>query len=119
MHNNEVRAARYARSDGNLRRFRMGRLSRRSVIVTGAAQGIGAAYAKAIAAEGGSITVTDIVASDATVNAIREAGGQAIGVVCNIIDAEAVSRMVRAAEEAFGGIQGLVNNAALFATLPK
>jgi NAD(P)-dependent dehydrogenase (short-subunit alcohol dehydrogenase family) len=97
----------------------MGRLSGRSVIVTGAAQGIGAAYAKAIAAEGGSVTVSDIVAPDATVNAIREAGRQAIGVVCNIIDTEAVARMVGAAEEAFGGVQGLVNNAALFATLPK
>jgi NAD(P)-dependent dehydrogenase (short-subunit alcohol dehydrogenase family) len=94
----------------------MGRLSGRSVIVTGAAQGIGAAYAKAIAAEGGSVTVSDIVAPDATVNAIREAGGQAVGVVCNIIDTEAVARMVGAAEEAFGGVQGLVNNAALFAT---
>jgi NAD(P)-dependent dehydrogenase (short-subunit alcohol dehydrogenase family) len=93
----------------------MGRLSGRSVIVTGAAQGIGAAYAKAIAAEGGSVTVSDIVAPDATVNAIREAGGQAVGVVCNIIDTEAVARMVGAAEEAFGGVQGLVNNAALFA----
>jgi NAD(P)-dependent dehydrogenase (short-subunit alcohol dehydrogenase family) len=97
----------------------MGRLSGRSVIVTGAAQGIGAAYAKAIAAEGGNVTVSDIVAPDATVNAIREAGGQAVGVVCNIIDAEGVARMVGAAEEAFGGVQGLVNNAALFATLPK
>jgi NAD(P)-dependent dehydrogenase (short-subunit alcohol dehydrogenase family) len=97
----------------------MGRLSGRSVIVTGAAQSIGAVYAKAIAAEGGSVTVSDIVAPDATVNAIREAGGQAVGVVCNIIDTEAVARMVGAAEEAFGGVQGLVNNAALFATLPK
>ena len=96
----------------------MGRLSGRR-IVTGAAQGIGAAYVRAIAAEGGRITVSDILAPDATVNAIREAGGDAIGVVCNIVDAEAVARMVAAAEEAFGGVQGLVNNAALFATLLK
>jgi NAD(P)-dependent dehydrogenase (short-subunit alcohol dehydrogenase family) len=97
----------------------VGRLSGRSVIVTGAAQGIGAAYAKAIAAEGGRVTVSDILAPDVTVNAIRESGGEAIGVVCNIVDTEAVARMVAITEEAFGSVQGLVNNAALFATLPK
>jgi NAD(P)-dependent dehydrogenase (short-subunit alcohol dehydrogenase family) len=97
----------------------MGRLLGRSVIVTGAAQGIGAAYAKAIAAEDAGVTGADIVAPDATVNAIRESGGQAIGAACNIINPEAVARMVATAEQAFGGVQGLVNNAALFAALPK
>lgn len=97
----------------------MGRLSGRSIIVTGAAQGIGAIYAKAIAAEGARVSVSDILAPDATVAAIREAGGEAIGTVCNIADAGAVATMVAATLQAFGGVQGLVNNAALFATLPK
>ncbi|HTH98304.1 MAG TPA: SDR family oxidoreductase [Stellaceae bacterium] len=90
-----------------------------SVIVTGAAQGIGAFYAKAIAAEGGKVSVSDVLAPDATVAAIKAAGGEAIGMVCDITDAAAVARMVDATKEAFGGVQGLVNNAALFATLAK
>ncbi len=91
----------------------------RSVIVTGAAQGIGAAYAKAIAAAGAKVSLCDIAAPDATVKAILAAGGEAIGSVCDISDADAVARLVSTTGAAFGGVQGLVNNAALFATLPK
>jgi NAD(P)-dependent dehydrogenase (short-subunit alcohol dehydrogenase family) len=97
----------------------MGRLSGRSIVVTGAAQGIGAYYAKAVAAEGAMVTVCDILSPDATVEAIRRAGGESIGMICNITDAEDVVRMTAAANEAFHGIHGLVNNAALFAALPK
>jgi NAD(P)-dependent dehydrogenase (short-subunit alcohol dehydrogenase family) len=91
----------------------------RSVIVTGAAQGIGAIYAKAIAAAGAKVSLCDILAPDTTVKAILAAGGEAIGSVCDISDADAVTRLVATTGAAFGGIQGLVNNAALFATLPK
>jgi NAD(P)-dependent dehydrogenase (short-subunit alcohol dehydrogenase family) len=94
-------------------------LAERSVIVTGAAQGIGAAYAKAIAAAGARVGVSDIVDPTVTVEAIRAAGGEAIGTVCDITDAAAVAAMAATAIDAFGAIHGLVNNAALFAALPK
>jgi NAD(P)-dependent dehydrogenase (short-subunit alcohol dehydrogenase family) len=97
----------------------MNSLIGRSVIVTGAAQGIGATYAKAVAAAGAKVSLCDIVAPDATVKAILAAGGEAIGSVCDISDADAVARLVSTTGAAFGGVQGLVNNAALFATLPK
>ena len=95
----------------------MARLSGRAVIVTGGAQGIGAAYAKALAAEGARVSVCDLRSPDATIAAIRDAGGEAIESVCDITDAAAVARLAHAASDKFGAIDGLVNNAAMFATL--
>lgn len=95
----------------------MGRLSGRAIIVTGAAQGIGAAYAEALAAEGAKVSLCDLEAPDATLAAIKKAGGEAIGMACDVTDAGAVGRLVQATEKAFGGVQGLVNNAALFGRL--
>jgi NAD(P)-dependent dehydrogenase (short-subunit alcohol dehydrogenase family) len=92
----------------------MARLSNTAAIVTGAAQGIGATYAKALAAEGAKVSLCDIDAPDSVVREIRAAGGTAIGQICDVTDAKAVAALMRATDEAFGGIQVLVNNAALF-----
>lgn len=97
----------------------MGKLSGRSVIVTGGAQGIGAFYARALAAEGAQICVSDMLDPGDTVGAIRKAGGTSIGIQCDVTDVTAVARMVAATEAAFSGVQGLVNNAALFTALPR
>ena len=57
-----------------------GRLTGRPLIVTGAAaQGIGAVYAQALAAEGALVSLCDVHAPDSTIEAIRGAGGSAIG----------------------------------------
>lgn len=95
----------------------MPRLSNRTVIVTGGAQGIGATYAKALAAEGARVSVCDIQPPDATVAAITGAGGEATGSICDVTDARAVGRLVHDTLERFGTVDGLVNNAALFASL--
>ena len=95
----------------------MTKLTGRTVIVTGGAQGIGATYAAALAQDGANVAVCDIVDPSAGVAAIEQSGGKALGRICDITDSGAVARFVGQVQERFGGIQGLVNNAAVFATL--
>jgi NAD(P)-dependent dehydrogenase (short-subunit alcohol dehydrogenase family) len=95
----------------------MGRLNDRAIIVTGAAQGIGATYAKGLAAEGALLTICDIKDPVETAAEIRKAGGKAVSIAADITSPVAVNAMVKATIDAYGGVHGLVNNAALFGTL--
>ena len=97
----------------------MGRLDGRAAIVTGAGRGIGAEYAKALAAEGAKVTVTDIVDTASTVGIIKQAGGEAIGVACDVTRPEQVQAMVDETVSAFGKLDVMVTNAALFADLQQ
>jgi NAD(P)-dependent dehydrogenase (short-subunit alcohol dehydrogenase family) len=95
----------------------MGRLDDRSIIVTGAAQGIGATYAKALAAEGARVTLCDLTEPRSVADEIRAAGGQAISMVTDVTSSSAVAAMVKATVAAYGTVHGLVNNAAMFGSL--
>ena len=85
-------------------------------IVTGSAGGIGQAYAEALADAGASVVVADIDIdkAEAVAAGIRNAGGQAIGVAVDVADPASAEAMAAAAVDAFGGIDYLVNNAAIF-----
>jgi NAD(P)-dependent dehydrogenase (short-subunit alcohol dehydrogenase family) len=95
----------------------MGRLQGRVAIVTGAAQGIGAAYARAMAAEGARICVADVIDGSGTVNSIAAAGGQAFFHESDVSDPQSVEAMVRATVDEYRRIDILVNNAAIYASL--
>jgi NAD(P)-dependent dehydrogenase (short-subunit alcohol dehydrogenase family) len=95
----------------------MGRLNGRSIIVTGAAQGIGATYAKALAAEGALLSICDLTEPRSVADEIRAAGGKAISMVTDVTSPAAVAAMVKATIDAYGTVHGLVNNAAMFGSL--
>ncbi len=97
----------------------MARLEGKAAIVTGAAQGIGASYAKALASEGAKVCVSDILDTASTVEAIRAAGGEAIGMTTDVTDLAACEKMVAETVAAFGAADILVTNAALFAALQR
>jgi NAD(P)-dependent dehydrogenase (short-subunit alcohol dehydrogenase family) len=94
----------------------MGRLEGKVAIVVGAARGIGAASAAAMAAEGARVVVADIDADGAerTAATLREEGREAVAQQVDVADDAAVSALVTAAVEAFGGIDVLHLNPAAF-----
>lgn len=95
----------------------MDRLKDKVAIVTGAAQGIGETYAKAMAAEGAKVVVSDLDDPSRVVEEIKAAGGQAMGIIADVTDDESLAEMVSATEAEFGNLEILVNNAGLFAAL--
>ncbi len=97
----------------------MGRLDGRVAIVTGGAQGIGAAYCKRLAEEGARVVVADIVPGDAVAGVIRQAGGEAIYVETDVTDEQANLDMVAAAVAAFGRLDILIANAGLYTHLGR
>ena len=92
-------------------------LKNRRVIVTGAASGIGRAIALALAENGAAVAAADLKAPEATVEAIRQAGGRAIAVAADVTQGEQVDAMVAACVKDLGGLEGLVNNAGIYSTI--
>ncbi|MFJ4278395.1 SDR family NAD(P)-dependent oxidoreductase [Streptomyces massasporeus] len=94
-------------------------LSGKSVIVTGAASGIGRAAALRFAGEGARVLVADLNAEGAksVVETVESAGGTALAVTGDLSDAAVVDAVVAAAVGTFGGIDVLVNNAGVMDTM--
>lgn len=85
-------------------------------IVTGAAQGIGEAYARALAAQGAAVVVADVneEAGTTVAKGIVEDGGRALFVHTDVSSPASAEAMATTTAEQFGGIDLLVNNAAIY-----
>ena len=96
------------------------RLDERVAIVTGGGVSIGKAYSLGLAREGAKVVIADINAEGGAVTAqeIKDNGGEAISVPTDVADQASTEAMAKAALDAYGRIDILVNNAAWFATLP-
>ncbi|MEM9013505.1 MAG: glucose 1-dehydrogenase [Pseudomonadota bacterium] len=90
----------------------------KTAVVTGAAQGIGARLAKGLASAGANVAIADVLDGTEVVQEITGAGGNAIARKTDITDDASILSLIAAANAAFGPVDILVNNAALFGTLP-
>jgi NAD(P)-dependent dehydrogenase (short-subunit alcohol dehydrogenase family) len=103
----------------------MSRLKGKIAVVTGASSGFGRGIALAYAAEGANVVVSDIHEAPnqggfeanarlTTVDAIREAGGKASYVACDVTKQEQVAHLVKEAVRQYGGLDVMVNNAGIY-----
>jgi 3-oxoacyl-[acyl-carrier protein] reductase len=93
-----------------------GRFAGKVAVVTGAAQGIGETYARRLAAEGAGVVVADVAAEKGALVAkqITADGGRALFLETDVASPESAEAMAAAAVAEFGGIDLLVNNAAIY-----
>ena len=90
------------------------KLAGKVAVVTGGAQGIGRALAERLVQEGAKVAIADLKGA---AEAARAIGPSALGVTADVTSEADLARMVAETRDAFGGIDVLVNNAALFSTL--
>jgi D-sorbitol dehydrogenase (acceptor) len=93
------------------------RLQGKHAMITGAARGIGLAFAKAYIGEGARVAICDIDVGRAEQSA-KELGENAIAIKIDVTKKESIDAAVRQVVDAFGSIDILINNAALFTAAP-
>jgi len=89
------------------------RMDGHNVIITGAAQNIGAAIAKTLSAAGAKVMIADLQSEKAAATAAeiaKETGNDCRGMGCDVTKEEDIQSLVKATVDAFGGISTLVNN---------
>ena len=93
------------------------RLAGKSALITGSARGIGRAFAEAYIGEGATVAIADINLEAAQKTA-AEIGGKAYAVKLDVTDLASIEAAVKAVEAKTGGLDILINNAALFDLAP-
>lgn len=94
-----------------------GSLEGKVALITGAARGLGREYAIRLAEEGAKVVAGDVRDCNETAAAVEAAGGQAVGVELDVTNAASCEAAAKMAEDAFGRLDILVNNAALYGGL--
>ena len=87
------------------------------VAITGAARGLGQEFARALAADGARVVVGDINDCADTLELVRSVGPEGVGAKLDVTDAGSARAMVEAGIAAFGRVDALINNAALYGAL--
>lgn len=87
------------------------------VVITGAARGLGQEYARQFARRGASVVVCDQRSCKETLDIVEAEGASGIALSTDVTSARSTAKMAHAALEKFGGIDVLVNNAALYGSL--
>ena len=95
------------------------RFKDKSVIITGGGGKIAKAYATAFAKEGAKLSLPDIASAEPIVNAIKNEGGTAISMACDVSSEQSVKAMVDETVKQFGAVDILINNAAYFMNVWK
>ena len=95
------------------------RLKDQVAIITGSAQGIGAAYARGLAKEGAEVVVVDILDPNPMVREINQSGGKAHGLVVDVSSESQTREMAKQVAETCGRIDILINNAAVYSTIVR
>lgn len=95
------------------------RLTGKVCVVTGAAQGLGREFALGLAAEGAAIACVDVKSGDneETARLVEKTGGRAVALVADVSRVDSTEAMGREVAAALGGIDVLINNAAIYAGL--
>ena len=93
------------------------RLAGKTALITGSARGIGRGFAERFVREGARVAITDIDL-DAAQKTASEIGDAAIALHIDVTDQNSIDACVAGAVDAFGGVDILINNAALFDAAP-
>ncbi len=99
----------------------MGKLDGRVAIVTGGGRGLGKAFCMGLAAEGAKIlaATNEPVGLDETIEELRQLGAEAESLLCDVTSDEDMQKMAKYAMDRLGGIDILINNAAIYYGLTR
>jgi 3-oxoacyl-[acyl-carrier protein] reductase len=87
------------------------------IVITGAARGIGQEYARYLGGLGARIVIADISDCSGTLDLVKTGRGTAVGVKLDVASAASAMDLARTALDAFGRVDALINNAALYGSL--